>query len=87
MNKTDYRRTPKQERSQERYAKILDTAANLFLDKGFDGTTTNEIARRAEISIGSLYQYFDNKTQDLLLFLWGKDDDDNLKWNPTHLPG
>jgi AcrR family transcriptional regulator len=52
---------PKQARSQERYNKILEMASNLFLQKGFDGTTTNEIAEEAEISIGSLYQYFDNK--------------------------
>jgi AcrR family transcriptional regulator len=52
---------PKQARSQERYNKILEMASNLFLQKGFDGTTTNEIADEAEVSIGSLYQYFENK--------------------------
>ncbi len=61
MEKTENRRIPKQERSRKRYEEILDTAANLFLEKGFDGTTTNEIAARAGISIGSVYQYFDNK--------------------------
>lgn len=55
------RRTPKQTRSQERFDLIVDIASKLFLEKGFDGATTNEIARRADISIGSLYQYFDNK--------------------------
>ena len=55
------RRIPKQERSRKRYEEILDTASNLFLEKGFDGATTNEIAARAGISIGSVYQYFDNK--------------------------
>jgi AcrR family transcriptional regulator len=45
----------------ERYDKILEEAANLFLEKGFDGTTTNEIARHADVSIGSLYQYFEDK--------------------------
>jgi AcrR family transcriptional regulator len=52
---------PKQARSQKRYEEILDAAANLFLKKGFDGTTTNEIASWADISIGSVYQYFKNK--------------------------
>ncbi|UCG51678.1 MAG: TetR/AcrR family transcriptional regulator [Candidatus Latescibacterota bacterium] len=61
MEKANFRRAPKQARSRERYKKILDTAANLFFEKGFDGATTNEIAHRAGISIGSLYQYFDNK--------------------------
>ena len=61
MEKPISRRVPKQARSQERYDKILEKAAKLFLDNGFDGTTTNEIARHADISIGSLYQYFDSK--------------------------
>lgn len=61
MAENSSRRVPKQTRSQERFDKIVEVAANLFLEKGFDGTTTNEIARRADISIGSLYQYFNNK--------------------------
>jgi len=61
MERPEHRRVPKQERSRKKYEEILDTAANLFLEKGFEGTTTNEIAARAGISIGSVYQYFDNK--------------------------
>lgn len=61
MTENDSRRVPKQSRSQERFDKIIEVAANLFLERGFDGTTTNEIARQADISIGSLYQYFNNK--------------------------
>ena len=61
MTDSDARRSPKQKRSRERYEKILDTAAKLFQEKGFDGTTTNEIAKRADMSIGSLYQYFGDK--------------------------
>ncbi|UCH84814.1 MAG: TetR/AcrR family transcriptional regulator, partial [Candidatus Latescibacterota bacterium] len=61
MATSNTRRVPKQSRSQERFDKIVEIASKLFLEKGFDGTTTNEIARRADISIGSLYQYFHNK--------------------------
>ena len=61
MAKPPSRRVPKQARSHERYDRILGEAANLFVEKGFDGTTTNEIARDADVSIGSLYQYFGNK--------------------------
>jgi len=61
MKKNDFRRMPKQERSRKRYEEILDVAASLFLHKGFDGSTTNEIAAQADISIGSVYQYFENK--------------------------
>jgi len=55
------RRVPRQARSQKRYDDILETAANLLIEKGFESATTNEIAERAEISVGSLYQYFNNK--------------------------
>jgi AcrR family transcriptional regulator len=34
----------------------------LFAEQGFDGTTVDAIASRAETSIGSVYQFFDNKT-------------------------
>jgi AcrR family transcriptional regulator len=61
MERSTGRRTPRQPRSQERFDKIIETASKLFLERGFDGTTTNEIASRADVSIGSLYQYFDNK--------------------------
>jgi AcrR family transcriptional regulator len=40
---------------------ILEGAARVFADRGYAGTTTNHIAERAGVSIGSLYQYFPNK--------------------------
>lgn len=55
------RRSPKQARSQERVDRILDVAAELFVAKGYGATTTNEIATRAKVSIGSLYQFFPDK--------------------------
>ena len=41
--------------------RILLVAGQVFAEKGFDAATTEEIADRAEVSIGSLYQYFPNK--------------------------
>jgi AcrR family transcriptional regulator len=55
------RRTPQQVRSQERVNLILDTAADLFAEVGYEPATTNSIAERAGISIGSLYRYFSDK--------------------------
>ena len=55
------RRKPVQERSRRRYAAIVDAAARLFGDKGFDATTIDDIATLAETSVGSLYQFFPNK--------------------------
>lgn len=55
------RRQPRQARSQERVNQILDVAEQLFITKGYNATTTNAIASRAKISIGSLYQFFPDK--------------------------
>lgn len=55
------RRVPTQARSQQRVERILDAAAEVFADVGFEAATTEGIAARAETSIGSLYQFFPNK--------------------------
>ncbi|BCJ98513.1 TetR/AcrR family transcriptional regulator [Anaerocolumna chitinilytica] len=54
-------RKPKQSRSIGMKEKILNSALQLFCEKGYYNTTTNEIAQRAEVSIGSLYSYFKDK--------------------------
>lgn len=56
------RRKPRQARSQERVNRILDVAEELFIAEGYNATTTNAIAARAQVSIGSLYQFFPAKT-------------------------
>jgi AcrR family transcriptional regulator len=64
------RKAPRQQRSQETYDAILDAAAQLFERLGYAAATTNKIAERAGVSIGSLYQYFPNK--DALLYALGE---------------
>jgi AcrR family transcriptional regulator len=54
-------RVPRQKRSIERKSKIKETALNLFASKGINGTSSNEIARQAGVSIGTFYSYFENK--------------------------
>lgn len=58
---TPLRKTPVQARSTERLTRILEAASQVFEDRGFEGATTEAIAARAGISIGSLYQYFPGK--------------------------
>jgi AcrR family transcriptional regulator len=58
---TAMRRQPKQARGEERIATILQAAAQVFHEVGFDAATTNMIAQRAHTAIGSLYDFFPNK--------------------------
>lgn len=55
------RRQPKQIRSQERVHHILDMAEQLFVELGYEQTTTRAIAAKAEVPVGSLYQFFPDK--------------------------
>jgi AcrR family transcriptional regulator len=56
------RRKPRQARSQERVNRILDVAEALFVTQGYSATTTNAIAAQAQVPIGSLYQFFPDKS-------------------------
>ena len=56
------RRNPTQQRSRERQERILAMATQLIATKGSDQLKMSEIAERSEISIGSLYQYFPDKS-------------------------
>ena len=55
------RRRPQQERSRLLVEAILDAAARVLEQHGYAHATTNRIAERAGVSIGSLYQYFPSK--------------------------
>ena len=52
---------PKQARGKQRVAELIDAAAELFAEKGYEATTMTEIAQRAGAAIGSLYQFFPSK--------------------------
>lgn len=54
------RRMPRQKRSRLLFDRIVSTAKSLFEQEGYAHVTTNKIAEKANISIGSLYQYFKN---------------------------
>jgi AcrR family transcriptional regulator len=55
------RRQPRQVRAELTRQRILAAAAHIFTEYGYAAGTTNRIAERARISIGSLYQYYPNK--------------------------
>lgn len=55
------RKVPKQARSLETVSVIIEAAARILEDQGHGGFSTNAVAERAGVSIGSLYQYFPSK--------------------------
>lgn len=55
------RHQPKQQRGKERVEKILDAAAAVFDEMGYETATTHLIAAKAGTAIGSLYQFFPDK--------------------------
>ncbi|WP_435970915.1 TetR/AcrR family transcriptional regulator [Streptomyces sp. Qhu_M48] len=55
------RRTPVQQRSAERLARILDACAVLLDETGYERLSTRAVAARAGVPIGSVYRFFGNK--------------------------
>ncbi|MBU2867775.1 TetR/AcrR family transcriptional regulator [Pacificibacter marinus] len=55
------RKSPRQERAQATVAFILEASAHILVERGHGALNTNQIAMRAGVSVGSLYQYFPNK--------------------------
>jgi AcrR family transcriptional regulator len=55
------RKPPRQDRSKTTVETILEAAIDLLGTKGYARTSTNRIAARAGVSVGSLYQYFPHK--------------------------
>ncbi|MFD9939543.1 TetR/AcrR family transcriptional regulator [Nonomuraea sp. NPDC059023] len=63
------RKQPRQVRAELTRQRILTAAAHVFTEYGYAAGTTNRIAERARISIGSLYQYYPNKDAILVELL------------------
>lgn len=55
------RKDPRQARSRATVETIIQAGAHILSEKGWAGFTTNRVAERAGVSIGSLYQYFPDK--------------------------
>lgn len=63
------KKQPRQARARAAMAAIVEAAAQLLETEGLDAVNTNAIARRAGVSIGTLYQYFPSKAAVLAQLL------------------
>lgn len=71
MNRSDQQTTspdPSQERSRIAREKIIEAGMKLFEERGYEKTTSKDIAAAAGVGIGSFYFYFPDK-RHLLLFI------------------
>lgn len=55
------RNRPRQARSAARVEHLLDVAAEVFEEVGYDAATTNLVAARADVPVGTLYRWFPDK--------------------------
>lgn len=58
---TTPRKQPRQQRAKVTVDAILDATAQVLTSLGYDRASTNRIAARAGVSVGTLYQYFPSK--------------------------
>lgn len=61
MPQQSKRRTPTQERAQATVDAIVEATARILVEDGYSRASTNRIAARAGVSIGSLHHYFADK--------------------------
>ncbi|NLF39342.1 TetR/AcrR family transcriptional regulator [bacterium] len=62
-------RTPQQARAREKAGRVLAAARHCFSTLGYEKTTMPVIARRARVSIGTVYSYFKDRDDILLRIL------------------
>ncbi|MGW4525583.1 TetR family transcriptional regulator [Amycolatopsis sp. NPDC004378] len=61
MSEPRLRRVPRQERSRQKLAKVLEAADRLLAEDGVEALTTTRVAAAAGVSVGALYQYLPDR--------------------------
>lgn len=56
-------RKPRQERSRRSLQKMLQTAKRMLAKEGYSAFTLQELSKRSDVSIGSIYHRFENKQE------------------------
>ncbi|MEK7794319.1 MAG: helix-turn-helix domain-containing protein [Candidatus Hydrogenedentota bacterium] len=80
------RRLPTQDRGRERVDRILDAAARLLVEQGYEAVKTNHIAKRAGVSVGSIYQFFPNRVARVMCAMGRVLLDYSMFEDPLHHP-
>jgi AcrR family transcriptional regulator len=62
----------REKNKRDKLMRIKNAARELFISKGYDDTTTREIALRAGVGMGTVFTYADNK-RDLLFLIANED--------------
>ena len=60
---------PRQQRSHEKRQRLKAAALAVFGENGFEGTSIEDIAGRADLAVGTFYQHFSSKRQLLLVLM------------------
>lgn len=68
----------RQKQKERRRRDILDATGRLLAAQGYDDTSIEQIAERAEVGVGTVYNYFHSKAE-LLMALFGQDADELLE--------
>jgi AcrR family transcriptional regulator len=76
------RRVPQQDRGERRVAEVLEAAAAVIAEVGYETATMTEMAERAGASIGALYQYFPNKEAIVRALRQQFGDEMEARWAP-----
>lgn len=56
-------------KKRRREARIVEAAAELFSGRGYEATSIEAIARRSDVAVGTVYNYFQNKPALLMRVL------------------
>jgi len=65
----------RQKQKERRRRDILDAAARLLVAQGYEEATIEEIAERAEVGVGTVYNYFHSKAELLMALFYQSEDE------------
>jgi AcrR family transcriptional regulator len=69
LTREQLRPEPRQKRSQEKRRRLKEAALHIFRSRGFERTSIEQIAKRANLATGSFYQHYGSKRQLLLALM------------------